>query len=986
MVTVATLSVLVPLVGAFIVTGMLRYSRRLSLWTSRIFLFIGLTCTTVVVLNLGGFRIAELSRSLTIHTGVGLPPLSIDLLVSSGSGIIGIIIYVIALLTLHRVLGDGSGKRLPLILSLITASLGLIYATDLFNSFVFLEIGSIVCIGLAASSRGKHPWEAAVKLALVSGLVTILFLVAIAVVYRVTGELTFQAAAMLSGVPAIAVTVLFLTIIMTEAKAFPLSGWGVDFYQGIGSSFAALYSGTWSLAILVWAARIMPTVLTWDDFSVPLIIGTAGLVAGQFPGLRQADFSRLLGYSSTVFGSLLLIVGSTVFDENTILILVVLIFGGQALAKAGLFLLLDDTLSRSTWRRIGSRWRWVFTFALIGLPPFPVFWGKYELLKTLVKLGPHLVPLVIAGLFFEAVYLLRMWSKGIHDEEEGTGLWGNRGLTLFILAAGYLGFRFTAQEILFSFPNVLPHSMSWIFFLMGAIGGVLVLPGLIHVWPFGKGHGFWLLFAGAATVGIVCAATPLSLYLSWEISAFALVLAVGRSSFRTVSSVLWYSVFAMISGYLILAGVIFGNGNLSGFGTLTAFIPLIVGVMIKLGQFGLHLWLIRAYRSAPGTVTAFMGGVSTKAAVYVLILGLLGFIHTHGTAVTLGSILLWTGAITALGGAVCASFSGTPKKLLAFSSVSQLGYVLIGLGLFNPLGWTAALYHTVNHFLFKTVLFLGVAGVVYRTGVRHFNDLGGLIKRMPFTFVFTLVSVIAYAGVPPLSGFGAKWLLYQGLIDSGNVWVATVAMFASVVSFLYSFRLLHSVFLGQPPRRFSSVREAPLTLLVPQALLVIGIMVLSFRPTLLLERIIPEIGTLFPWPEAGRSFVIDGATVIGPFGGWNATAVGAMVMSVFGLVFIFFWLSGPKPKHVRQLDIGFAGEVPPPPEEIQYSHNFFRHYGRAISFIPTSPAERIFRAAVSGIHGIGDICRIWITGDGRTYLLHILAFAAVLFAFLKAGL
>jgi hypothetical protein len=126
--------------------------------------------------------------------------------------------------------------------------------------------------------------------------------------------------------------------------------------------------------------------------------------------------------------------------------------------------------------------------------------------------------------------------------------------------------------------------------------------------------------------------------------------------------------------------------------------------------------------------------------------------------------------------------------------------------------------------------------------------------------------------------------------------------------------------------------------------------------------------------------------VLTTMGTWNAWMTGLMVMGLFGAVFVFYWVSGHKPKYVGQLDIGFAGELPPSADEIHYSNNFFRPYRRALAFLPVISSEGIFKGAVKMVYMLGDMVRAMFTGDGRTYLAHVLIFLVLLFVFLNGGL
>jgi formate hydrogenlyase subunit 3/multisubunit Na+/H+ antiporter MnhD subunit len=378
---------------------------------------------------------------------------------------------------------------------------------------------------------------------------------------------------------------------------------------------------------------------------------------------------------------------------------------------------------------------------------------------------------------------------------------------------------------------------------------------------------------------------------------------------------------------------------------------------------------------------AYLSGTSSKAAVLLLVAVAL---NATGGALPWGRVIAWMGVLTALAGAVLAALAPDYKKLLAYASVSQIGYILVGIGLASILGWTAAIYHTIHHMIFKMALFLGAASVIYRTGTSRFNNLGGLVKKMPWTFAFTLIAVISFAGVPPLAGFGGKWLLYNALIEAGWLPILVVGMFASVVAFLYSYRLLHGVFLGQLSPRNAHAKEGPLPILLPQGLLAAAIMVLGFKPTLLLNILVPAVKAI---PGlSGLAPVIQGDMVLTTMGTWNAWMVGLMVMVVFGLAFVLYWISGHRPKYVGQLDIGFAGEMPPSADEVHYSNNFFRPYKRALAFLPRIHAEKIFQSVSRSFNILGDGVRMLFTGDGRTYLAHSLLFLVLLFVFLNGGM
>lgn len=964
-------AIFMPLIGAFINAWLAGKNPKLSKAVSYAALAAGLAAMLALSLQLGAWDLHGSGDSVILSTGVGAPPLSIDLEITAGATLAGIVMYFASILSLHRFAGR-TPKSQPLILAMLTASLGLLTATDVFNSFVFLEIGSIVTIGLTAACRCGSRWEAAMKAALVSGLVTILYLLGVVVIYRTTGVLSLSVLPVMGGASAILASVFFITVIAAETKVFPLSGWGLDFYQGASSIVAGFYSATWSLAVLLWASRVLPLLPL--DPGVLAWIGAAGLLLSQLAGLRTSSSGRTMGYSTVAYASLLFVAAGTTTGalyRQTVLVLMIF----SSLSKFGLFML-GNPEERDRWSGYGTCLILFPVLVLAGVPPFPTFWAKFSFLQHIAATSPAVFYTVTAGLFLEAVYLFRFWIRRSEQviPAEKVKL-SAVAATLVLLVSGIWFTRSGWQMIDFSGTIIGSSWLRSMFQLLFGAGTILALPGVFNRIGEHRSYWFWLLLSGASLTALPSAGNAITFFILWEISAFAGVVGVSRS--RTgKTGAFWYAVFASLSGYLLLAGLL-GSDN----GFISPGVPAIlvsIAALLKMGQFGTHLWNVRTYPGSPGTMPAFLAGTASKAAVLLLAAVALN------AELPWGRVLAWLGALTALGTAVKAALADDYRKMLAFASVSQLGYALMGLGLLSVLGWSAAFYHTIHHLVFKMALFLGAAGVLMRTGTTEFNKLGGLVKKMPLTFAFTLIAVISYASIPPLAGFGGKWLLYNGLLEAGWLPVMVVAMFASVVAFLYSYRLLHGVFLGQLSPRNAHVKEAPLTLIIPQGILAMSIMILGFKPTILLNLLVPAMEAI---PGlSGIAPVIQGDMVLTTMGTWNAWMTGLMVVGLFGGAFVFYWATGHKPRYVGQLDIGFAGELPPSADEVHYSNNFFRPYRRALAFLPAVKAESIFRGTVKTVYMFGDGVRALFTGDGRTYLAHVLIFLVLLFVFLNGGL
>ena len=176
----------------------------------------------------------------------------------------------------------------------------------------------------------------------------------------------------------------------------------------------------------------------------------------------------------------------------------------------------------------------------------------------------------------------------------------------------------------------------------------------------------------------------------------------------------------------------------------------------------------------------------------------------------LAHVLGWIGMLTTLVGAMLAVSQNDMKRMLAYSSMSQLGYIVTAIALMSHLGWVTALYLVANHLMVKGILFLAVAGLIIRTGTRHFDDLGGLARVMPFTFASAAIAIVAMSGLPPLAGFGGKWLLLSAMMEKGWYGPAVMALLATFVGFLYMAHFIQASFSGVAKPKHRDLKEAPL--------------------------------------------------------------------------------------------------------------------------------------------------------------------------------
>jgi len=259
---------------------------------------------------------------------------------------------------------------------------------------------------------------------------------------------------------------------------------------------------------------------------------------------------------------------------------------------------------------------------------------------------------------------------------------------------------------------------------------------------------------------------------------------------------------------------------------------LVVGFGTKAGLAPFHPWLPDAHAEAPSPVSALLSGVMIKMAVYALARTVTIFFPAY-PALTVFIVVL--GCFTMLLGGVMALAQDDLKRLLAYSSVSQMGYVVVGLGFGTYLGVYGGLFHLVTHAAAKALLFLSVGAVIYATSARSISQLGGLGKRMPITAICFFVGAFSIAGLPPFAGFLSKLTIFLAGADVG-MWAAVgVGVFASLLTLVVVFRAGQAVFWGDPksgPVALEDVREVPASLWVAMCALAAVCLLLGVYPQL----------------------------------------------------------------------------------------------------------------------------------------------------------
>ena len=308
------------------------------------------------------------------------------------------------------------------------------------------------------------------------------------------------------------------------------------------------------------------------------------------------------------------------------------------------------------------------------------------------------------------------------------------------------------------------------------------------------------------------------------IGAVALLLLVsGSTEFATISAVL--------------------RKTSQGFLPKIAMGAFVCGLFIKGGLVPFHGWLPAAYSAAPPAVSVLLAGVATKASgIYALIrLTTSVFAQDH----SLNNVLLVVGAVSVIVGAVAALTQTDMKRMLAYSSISQVGYIALGLGCGSELGIAGAIFHLFNHAIFKSLLFVNSAAVERRAGTTDMNRMGGLGSRMPVTNVTSVIATLSTAGIPPLSGFWSKLIIVLALWRGGHFTYAGIAVLLSVVTLAYLLGMQRKVFFGKTSPEWQGIQEAETGLTLSALVLAIIIVAVGvLLPLVLNTFLLPIRGIL----------------------------------------------------------------------------------------------------------------------------------------------
>jgi len=363
-----------------------------------------------------------------------------------------------------------------------------------------------------------------------------------------------------------------------------------------------------------------------------------------------------------------------------------------------------------------------------------------------------------------------------------------------------------------------------------------------------------VLLSATGMIGVILSEDLIQLYLFWELMLIPLyfLIAFWGESSKRVNIGFKYFIFSHVGALSMLLGILLIYVYAETFELMllpeqsylipSSILPIIMtlllfGFFVKMAVFPVHVWLPDAHSEAPTPVSAMLSGLVIKCGAYGIVRII--FLTFGQTVLQTSDFLAIPGIITMVYGGVMALAQTDMKRLLAFSSISQIGYILFGFGTTSTLGIKGGLLHIISHAICKSLLFMCAGSIARQTGTRDIRKLGGLIQKMPTTTIACFIGALSLVGIPPLNGFWSEWMIFGGGISSGKILITFVGVASTMITAGYYLRFLWSISFGPLPRNLSNVKQAPLLLRIPTLILAATAILLGILPGLALEFMTP---------------------------------------------------------------------------------------------------------------------------------------------------
>ena len=401
---------------------------------------------------------------------------------------------------------------------------------------------------------------------------------------------------------------------------------------------------------------------------------------------------------------------------------------------------------------------------------------------------------------------------------------------------------------------------AFVLFLISAISSVVLAyaRGSLKAEVPEKSHTlFYALYLLCLTglLGVVITGDAFNVFVFLEISSLSTYVLVAQGSYRdkrALTASYNYLIMGTIGATFFVIGIGFlymatGTLNMADLAERiseqrdsrtirAAFAFIVVGIGLKAAVYPLHLWLPNAYVYAPSPVSAFLAGTATKMAIYVLLRFMFTVFQPEFLVEIkiLEAVIIPFALIAMFAASISAFYQRDIKRMLAHSSVAQLGYMLLGIGSFSHTGLTATIIHLFNHGISKAALFMGAGCFVFAIGATSYDKLKGLGKSMPWTSAAMVIGGMSLIGIPGTAGFVSKWILVQAAFENGWWSFAFLIVLSSIIAVAYVWRMIETLYLSAPIQGMAA-KEAPLSMLIPLYLMAFSTIYFGFATDITLE-------------------------------------------------------------------------------------------------------------------------------------------------------
>jgi len=511
------------------------------------------------------------------------------------------------------------------------------------------------------------------------------------------------------------------------------------------------------------------------------------------------------------------------------------------------------------------------------------------------------------------------------------------------------------------------------------------------------------LLLSLAMLVIVLAGDFITFFIGWEIMTWSSYFIISKSSNMDIKFLQKYILFSLASAFSLIAGIViaYSFANSFDFGTISdsfASMPLNIKVALivlfslsfftKAGVIGLHYWVVDTYSKAPDLFSSILSAVMSKMGIYGLFLLYGNIIGYDELKIMFGTVLNGTDfgyilAVIGVATSIIATFKAITqdevKRLLAYSSIAQLGYIVAVIGFGTSYGVAGAMYHTLIHTIIKLLLFINVAAIVAQTGKNKFSELGGLIYRTPISFVMLLIGIIGLAGMPPLGGFASKFMMYNAAVDTKFALILIGMLFSGAASFLYCYKLVYGIYLGHPSSKdLESTKEVSISYLFPQILLALLLILTGAFPGAFIKVINPILQefslALIPYDGIG---VMNSAV-----GNFNGFFIMSAFVVFFLLILLLIWRIKSKAKNnLNRFDISYCGEVPSQNTSLHYGYGFGTelHRIKFVNAILKRTSSNFYESLATQTKKTSELFSRMYYGNIHNTMIIILLFFSALF-------